>query len=146
MRHTDQATPETAEYRRATVSDPRLLSPAVSRDRRWIGRATSWLFNCILEGFAAHGQAMYPYPVDLSCGYFGRQTNDQRWHASGLAPSPEADVHDEPASEPSRHQTGLRWPRPARELQMLDDRMLRDIGVEPYQIGRALQRFERFRW
>jgi uncharacterized protein YjiS (DUF1127 family) len=180
MCHTDQPILKTTAHRPRTVGDVapigdvRPLLPPATGDTRRAGGTMSRLFDCVLEGLATYGEAMYPFSIDI-CGDFRTRMDDQHQCMPLQVPSPqdpplrhtailpESDIRERAGSAPSAascgrphwywlawlrsgHHSALRWWRSSRELAALDERMLRDIGVEPHKIERARQPFDPFRW
>jgi hypothetical protein len=160
MRTIDQTAGDTTELKRWTVDATPLTkaasvwSPpelAASRSRP---AAMSWLITCVIEGFASYAQAMYPCLVDPGDETTGRtqeldpqspwQTPDDRsrtWQHSG---QPWPRVATRPPSDriTFRVMRFLRMLRfgqtnhkvPVVRLDALDDRVLRDIGVDRHRL------------
>jgi hypothetical protein len=160
MRTIHHTAGETAELRRWTVdATPSIKAASVwsppelaaSRSRP---AAVSWLITCVIEGFARHAEAMYPCLV-----YPGEETNRRTQEPDPQSPwqmpddrswtwqhsrAPWARVARRSPSGRTvfrvmRFFKKLRWEHaknrmPVIRLDSVDDRMLRDIGIDRHRL------------
>ena len=161
--------------RRHRASDQTSRIAAATRQRRpissqqsWILLAISWLGSAIVEGFALHGQSIYPCVSDLPQDCHAQAAEAERpavtplpatespWLPPGRS-SHDIDIHLCRGSASSHlPQKMQRWfhlalvlPRRRTEARkrpdVPNDRSLRDDSVDPHDIGPGWQWFDPFR-
>lgn len=94
--------------------------------RDWIAACLCWLLNCAIEGFAAYAQSAYPgtwrETAALNISTRDRRARDERTLVNQVAPA---------RTRPRRSRLRRRM---IGELAMLDDRLLKDIGVHKHHV------------
>lgn len=163
--HRDRTHDQTSAFTNS-IEQWNLVSPRQS----WMVRAASWFGSVILEGFALHGQALYPCALNLS--------EDRHAHAENARPpvdtppsprenpwsppqgaSPDIDIHawlataqpDRPRGARRWFHTAALWPRrriaaskrrSRVRVVVWNDRSLHQCGIAPDETSLHPQWFD----